>query len=136
MGAAGCPYCWPNPERGPGHFGRLGWSATAGDRRLVAEFAPATLTNRPTVIPVQGQNGNEPNASRVMNVIFVLAAIVIAFLVFTWLLRVVKATLTTALTIALLVLVLQFVFGIGPGQLWQQVNQLWQGVWQSVTGGG
>lgn len=71
-----------------------------------------------------------------MNVIFVLAAIVIAFLVFTWLLRVVKATLTTALTIALLVLALQFVFGIGPGQLGQQLNQLWQGFWQSVTGGG
>lgn len=59
-----------------------------------------------------------------MEIILFLAAIVIAFLVFTWLVRVVRATVSVAITIALLVLVLQLLFGIGPGAVWQQVQSL------------
>lgn len=69
-----------------------------------------------------------------MNLILVIAAIVISFLVFTWLIRVVKATIGTAIAIAILVLVLQLFFGIGPGQVWEQVSQIPQAIWQFVTG--
>ncbi|WP_448571608.1 hypothetical protein [Trichothermofontia sp.] len=39
-----------------------------------------------------------------------------------------KTTLTTAITIALLVLALQLLFGITPQTVWQQVQQLWQAI--------
>lgn len=68
-----------------------------------------------------------------MNLILLIAAIVIAFLVFTWLLKVVKATLSAALTIAAIVLLLAF-FGIGPGQLWQEITTLIRNIFQMVTG--
>lgn len=70
-----------------------------------------------------------------MNVILLIAALVVTFLVFTWLIKVVKATIGTAIAIALLVLVLQLFFGIGPAQVWQQVSQFLQQIWQTVTGG-
>ena len=52
-----------------------------------------------------------------MNWILLIGAIVVAWLVFTALLNVVKTTLTTALTIAAIVLALQLLVGIGPQQL-------------------
>ncbi|NET08697.1 MAG: hypothetical protein F6K09_21870 [Merismopedia sp. SIO2A8] len=61
-----------------------------------------------------------------MNWIVLIIAIVISFLLFTWLLRVVKATLTTALTIAFLILIVQLVFGIGPSEFGEQIKMLWQ----------
>lgn len=70
-----------------------------------------------------------------MEFILLVAAVVISFLVFTWLIKVVRATIGTAILIALLVLVLQLVFGIGPAQVWQQITQLFQAIWQAVTGG-
>ncbi|MDX2231343.1 MAG: hypothetical protein NW220_17030 [Leptolyngbyaceae cyanobacterium bins.349] len=70
-----------------------------------------------------------------MNLILLIAAILVAFLVFTWLVKVVKATIGTAIAIAVLILVLQLLFGIGPMQVWQQVNQVFQAIWQTVTGG-
>lgn len=69
-----------------------------------------------------------------MNLILLIAAIVISFLVFTWLIKVVRATIGTAIAIAILVLVLQLVFGIGPAQVWEQVSQIPQAIWQFVTG--
>lgn len=69
-------------------------------------------------------------------IILLIAALVVSILVFMWLLRVVKATITTAITIAIVVLLLQLVFGIGPGQVWQQVEQIPRALWQLVTGGG
>lgn len=70
-----------------------------------------------------------------MNIVLLIAAIAIAFLVFTWLIKVVRATIGTAILIAVLVLVLQIVFGIGPAQVWQQVSQFFQAIWQLITGG-
>ena len=70
-----------------------------------------------------------------MNLVLLIAAIVVSVLVFTWVLKVLKATLSTAITIAAIVLILQLVFGIGPSQLWQQVSQVPQYLWQLVTGG-
>lgn len=62
--------------------------------------------------------------------IILIVAVVISGLVLTWLLRVVKATLTTALAIAAIALGLQLLFGIGPDQLWQQLQQLPQQLWE------
>ena len=61
-----------------------------------------------------------------MNLIVLIAAVVLSFLIFTWLLQVAKATLTTALTVAFLVLLLQLIFGVGPNELWQQIVAFWQ----------
>ncbi len=69
-----------------------------------------------------------------MNIILLLAAIVVAFLVFTWLIKIVKMTIGTALSIAVIVLIL-LAFGIGPAQLWQELTQLVQSAWRLVTGG-
>lgn len=70
-----------------------------------------------------------------MNLALLIAAVVIAFLVFTLLIKVVRATIGTAIAIAMIVLVLQLVFGIGPSQVFSQVNQFCQSLWQLVTGG-
>ena len=68
-----------------------------------------------------------------MNLILVGAAIAISVLVFTWLIKVVKATVGTALVIAAIVLVMQFVFGIGADKLTQQVWEFGQYLWRLVT---
>ncbi|MGD1907423.1 MAG: hypothetical protein ACFB0C_15750 [Leptolyngbyaceae cyanobacterium] len=57
-----------------------------------------------------------------MELVIVIGAIVISFLVFTWLLKVVKATLKTAILVAFILLALQLVFGIGPEALWDYVR--------------
>jgi hypothetical protein len=69
-----------------------------------------------------------------IDLIILIAAVVVTGLVFTWLIKVVKATIGTAIFIAAIVLVLQLVFGIGPGDLWQQVVQIPQMLWNLVTG--
>jgi ABC-type multidrug transport system permease subunit len=56
--------------------------------------------------------------------ITLIAALIVAWLVFTWLLKVVKASVTTALTIAIIVLILQFVFGIHIEEITKQIFQL------------
>ena len=66
-------------------------------------------------------------------VILLVAALIVTFLVFTWLIKVVKATIQTALTIAIIVLILQLIFGIGPSQLWQKIIELPQLIWQQTT---
>lgn len=59
-----------------------------------------------------------------MDLLILIAAIVIAWLVFTWLIKVIKISVNTAVIIALLVLILQLAFGIGPQELWQQLIDL------------
>lgn len=59
-----------------------------------------------------------------MEFVILIAAIVVSWLVFTWLLRVVKTTLKTALLVAIIVLILQLSLGIGPDQLWQKITEL------------
>ncbi|MFB2875475.1 hypothetical protein [Floridanema aerugineum] len=68
-----------------------------------------------------------------IELIILIAALIVTFLVFTWLIKVVKATIQTAITIALLVLILQLIFGIGPSQLWQKIIELPQLIWQQPT---
>ncbi|WP_008319235.1 hypothetical protein [Leptolyngbya sp. PCC 6406] len=57
-----------------------------------------------------------------MELVIVLGAILVSFLVFTWLLKVVRATLKTAILVALILLALQVIFGIGPANLWEQIG--------------
>ena len=69
-----------------------------------------------------------------IELIILIAALILSWVVFTALIKVVKTTVSTAITIAAIVLVLQLVFGIGPQDLWQQITQLPQMVWHLVTG--
>ena len=57
-----------------------------------------------------------------MEIAIVIGAVIVSFLVFTWLLRIVRATFKTAVLVALTLLVLQLVFGIGPLTLWDQIR--------------
>ena len=59
-----------------------------------------------------------------VELIILIAAILVTWLVFTWLIKIVKVSLKTALTIAAIVLILQLAFGIGPQDLWEQIVQL------------
>jgi hypothetical protein len=68
-----------------------------------------------------------------MELVLIIGAIVIAALVFLWLVRIVKATIKTALLVALIVFGLQFL-GIGPDRVIQQVVQIGQYLWQFVPG--
>lgn len=71
-----------------------------------------------------------------MNLILLGAAIVISVLVFTWLVKIVKATVSTALIVAAIVFALYFLFGVGPDKLLQEIAQLVQSLWQFVSGKG
>jgi len=68
-----------------------------------------------------------------MNLILLVAAIIVAILIFTWLINIVKVTLQTAFIVAAIVLLLAF-FGIGPAQLLQEVGQIFQNLWKMITG--
>lgn len=56
-----------------------------------------------------------------MEILITLAALVIVVLIAGWLLKLVKNTLQTVLLVAFLLLALYFIFGIGPGTIWQQI---------------
>ena len=64
-----------------------------------------------------------------MEIAIVIVAIVVAFLVFTWLIKVMRATFRTALLVALILLTLQLIFGIGPQALWENLQN-----WLSGSG--
>ncbi|NEP59848.1 MAG: hypothetical protein F6K31_23060 [Symploca sp. SIO2G7] len=57
-----------------------------------------------------------------MEIVVVIGAIAISILVFTWLIKVVKATLKTAFLAALILLGLQLFFGIGPAVIWDAIR--------------
>jgi hypothetical protein len=59
-----------------------------------------------------------------VELVILIAAGVVSWLVFTWLLRVVKTTLKTAFLVAAIVMVLQVTLGVGPNRLWQVVTEL------------
>lgn len=69
-----------------------------------------------------------------IELIILIAALIVSWLVFTALVKVVKTTVSTAITIAAIVLVLQLVFGVAPQELWQQITQLPQILWNLVMG--
>ncbi len=61
-----------------------------------------------------------------MELLIVLGAIVVAIVIFGWVFKLIKNTLQTVLLVAFLLLVLYFLFGIGPGAIWDQI-QTWLG---------
>ncbi|MBD1897134.1 hypothetical protein [Coleofasciculus sp. FACHB-129] len=69
-----------------------------------------------------------------VDLIILIAALIVSWLVFTLLIKVVKASIGTAILIAAVVLVLQLFFGIDPQHLWQQITQLPQTILRMVTG--
>lgn len=69
-----------------------------------------------------------------MDLVLLLTAIVVTVLVFIGLIKIVRATVTTAITIAIIVLLVQLFFGVGADQIWQQVSQVFQAIWQLITG--
>lgn len=68
-----------------------------------------------------------------LELIILLAAILVSWLIFNWAIKVLKASISTAVTIAVIVLVLQLMFGIGPNELFQHIIHLPQTLWQLVT---
>jgi lysylphosphatidylglycerol synthetase-like protein (DUF2156 family) len=69
-----------------------------------------------------------------VELIILIVAVVISWLVFTLLIKVVKASIKTAITLAAIVLILQLVFGIGLSDLWQYITQVSQALWQRIIG--
>ncbi len=59
-----------------------------------------------------------------IELIILLASILITWLVFTWLIKVLKASIGTAIAVAVVILVLQIVFGINNQEIWQQILNL------------
>lgn len=59
-----------------------------------------------------------------IELVIIIAAMVVSWLVFTWLIKVVKASVNTAFAIAIILLILQLLFGIGPQEIWQQITEL------------
>jgi hypothetical protein len=57
-------------------------------------------------------------------IVLIGAAIAVALLSITLLVRILKAGLGLILAIVAIVLVLQYVFGISPGQLWSEIFNL------------
>jgi hypothetical protein len=63
-----------------------------------------------------------------MNTILLISAIVIIFLLIGFLLKVMRAAIPTAIGIVLIVLVLQFGFGVEPQEIWGEVIKLWENI--------
>ncbi|VXD18318.1 conserved exported hypothetical protein [Planktothrix serta PCC 8927] len=67
-----------------------------------------------------------------LELIILLASLLVAWLVFTWAVQVLKASISTAVAIAAIVLILQLVFGIGPQELLDHLIQLPQTLWNLI----
>ncbi len=59
-----------------------------------------------------------------INLILFIAALLVSWLVFRWLFTVIKSTATTALTVAIIVILLQFAFGIDSQDLLREIMSL------------
>ena len=68
-----------------------------------------------------------------VDLIVIIAAFVVAWLIFTWLLKVLKASISTALSIAIIALILQIFLGIGFEEVWQKLIQFSQTVGEFFT---
>lgn len=69
-----------------------------------------------------------------MEIVLFIAALLVAWVVFTWLVKVLKASVKTAFIVAVIVVILQLVFGIGPQQLWDQIMNLLQPILSLFSG--
>ena len=66
--------------------------------------------------------------------IIIIAAVIISWLIFTWLVKVVKASIATVIILTVIVILLQLLFGVDPSELWQQITQIPQTLWQLING--
>ncbi|MCU0543019.1 MAG: hypothetical protein MUE44_12600 [Oscillatoriaceae cyanobacterium Prado104] len=69
-----------------------------------------------------------------LELIILLASLLVAWLVFNWAVKVLKASLGTAIALAVIVLCMQLIFGIGPSQLLHYVINLPETLWKMVFG--
>jgi hypothetical protein len=69
-----------------------------------------------------------------IELIIVIGALLVTWLVFTWVIKVLKASISTAIAIAAIVLILQLAFGIGPDRIWQQILLFPQTIWHLFGG--
>ncbi|MEB3273540.1 MAG: hypothetical protein ACO4AI_13410 [Prochlorothrix sp.] len=69
-----------------------------------------------------------------MNLLVLVSALVIAWLIFTWVLKVLKATLTTAFIVAFIAAALYIMVGIGPTELLGQLLNLPQALLEMIQG--
>lgn len=67
-----------------------------------------------------------------MSLILLISSLAVAVLVVTLLFRVVKAALGTVLTLGLLLLVLQFAFGISVDDLLRELLKLWSSLERAI----
>lgn len=58
------------------------------------------------------------------DLILLVAALLISWLVFRWLLTVIKSSASTALLISIIILLLQVMIGISPQELWDEIINL------------
>lgn len=68
-----------------------------------------------------------------LELIVLVAALIVSWLVFAALIKVVKTTVSTAIAIAAIVLILQLAFGIRPQEIWQEITQLPQILWNAIA---
>ncbi|WP_066377865.1 hypothetical protein [Anabaena sp. CA = ATCC 33047] len=63
-----------------------------------------------------------------------IPTLILAWIVFIIVWKILKATVTNALTIAAILILLNIGFGITPQDIWQQIMQLLQAASQITTG--
>lgn len=63
-----------------------------------------------------------------MSLVLLIGSLVVAMLVFTLLFRIVRAALGTAITLVIVVLILQYVFGITIDDMWNEMASLVRGL--------
>ncbi|VEP18377.1 conserved hypothetical protein [Hyella patelloides LEGE 07179] len=59
-------------------------------------------------------------------IVAIAVGLVIAWLIFTWMVQILKASVSTAFTIGILLLILQIFFGINYEQILQEFNKIAQ----------
>jgi type IV secretory pathway TrbL component len=69
-----------------------------------------------------------------IELIILIAALLVSWLVFNWAVKVLKASIGTAIALAVIVLTMQLMFGIGPNQLLQYVIHLPETLWKMISG--
>lgn len=63
-----------------------------------------------------------------MEIVLLIGALLVVFLVVGWIFKIVKSTLRTILFVGFVLLALWFVFGIGPSALWEQIREMLSGL--------
>ncbi len=73
---------------------------------------------------------HELNSYSIESKFFMILTLIIAWIVFTILLKVLKTTISTAFTVAAILVLLNLSYGITPQDILQQVTHFAQTVWQ------